>query len=35
VDGDAAVLQSVAEALAAGGVSASASSSKLAKVLDR
>src|SRR5690349_16118817 len=35
VDGDAAVLQSVAETLAAGGVSASASSSKLAKVLDR
>ena len=34
VDGDDAVLQSVAETLAAGGVSPSASSSKLAKVLD-
>ena len=34
VRGDDALLQSVAEALAAGGVSASASSSKLAKVLD-
>jgi inorganic triphosphatase YgiF len=34
VHGDDAVLQSVAETLAAGGVSPSASSSKLAKVLD-